>query len=157
VAGFGYAMNPSESVMAKPGEKAVVKCGLPLELRLKAGVISSPTAWQFLEGSSSEKRLHFEAQVVGAGGELYMGFYQLKNSHLSVQVSPPEFEVDNLNGAQLAGGTFENAVDGKYAAKWLLPSYVLHMDLMVEATLRLGDLVPNGQPLESKPVIVQPY
>lgn len=115
----GSKRSPKDTAKAGLDAPTPFLCGSPLEMKAtsrrdRSGVTTSTTGsgsfWDSLVGNSSstDRPLQqlIEASVMGAGGEMYSGFY-LQGKGGSHQPAKPAFTVFAADGRQVASGNME--------------------------------------------------
>jgi hypothetical protein len=115
----GYKRVPKDITKAQAGASAPFKCGPPLEIKVTsrrdANAVAAPvqqsgSVFSRLFGNSGNSnpplQQLIQASVIGAGGEMYSGFYLQDKGNLR-QPPKPTFAIFTADGKQVDSGNME--------------------------------------------------
>lgn len=104
----GQADTTKDVFQILPGKTATLRCGMPLELRIRAERLRSPGEDQAVTRTavtSNPPLLLITVQIIGASGEKY--YAHAKGADLTVLPPPPRFRILEGQGNAIASGQFE--------------------------------------------------
>jgi hypothetical protein len=115
----GSKRSPKDTTKAEAGASTPFKCGSPLEVKVTSrrdgNVVATPapesgSLWDRLLGNSRASnppmQQLIQASVIGAGGEMYSGFY-LQDKGTLRQPPKPTFAILSTDGKQVDSGNME--------------------------------------------------